>query len=408
MSFESLIARRFLKKGSGGFSGSLVRIATWSIALGVLVMVMSVAILRGFQKEIQQKVVGFGSHIVVKSQFIGNGYDEIPISTRRADLKQIAAVKGVSHIQFFAEKGGMLKTDDQIQGIIFKGVDAGFDSSFFASNMVEGRLFQLNDTATQASNEIVISKTVANKLHLKLGDKVRTYFWQGNSYRARAFKLVGIYNTDLSDFDEHYMVGDLRQIQRLNEWDDTLVAGYEVLIDNFEHIDDIAMQVSQQCEYDLIVTTVKQQNPALFAWLELLDSNIVLILIVMAIVCIVAVISALLIMIFEKTSMIGVLKTLGANNQSIREIFLRKSAEIIGWGLVIGNAAALVLCLLQKHLHIIRLDSESYYMPFVPIDINIWYFLLISAGTMLVCLAALLIPASYIAKIDPAKTLRVE
>lgn len=406
MKFETLITRRFLQKQQGGFSTSLVRIATWSVALGVLVMIMSVAILRGFQNEIRQKVVGFGSHIIVKSQFIGNGYDEIPISTLRPELQEIDQLDGVKHIQFFAEKGGMIKTDDQIQGVIFKGVGQQFDSSFFSSCMQEGRLFNLQDST--ASNEVVISRTLANKLHLSLDDKLRTYFWQENSYRARAFKVVGIYNTDLTDFDNHYMIGDLRQIQRLNGWDDTLVAGYEVLIDDFSKLDRLGYEVASACDYDLIVTTIRQMNPALFAWLDLLNSNIALILAVMAVVCVVAVISALLIMIFEKTSMIGILKTLGANNTSIRSIFLRKSAEIVGRGLLFGNALALTLCLLQSKLHLIHLDSESYYMPYVPIDLNPWMFLLISAGTLAVCILALLIPATYIAKIDPAKTIRVE
>lgn len=406
MKFETLITRRFLQKQQGGFSTSLVNIATWSIALGVLVMIMSVAILRGFQHEIRQKVVGFGSHIVVKSQFIGNGYDEVPVSTLRPDLQNIRQIDGIKHIQFFAEKGGMIKTEDQIQGIIFKGVDQDFDSTFFSSCLQEGRLFNLQDTT--ASNEVVISRTLANKLHLSLDDKIRTYFWQESSYRARAFKVVGIYNTDLSDFDNHYMIGDLRQIQRLNGWDDTLVAGYEVLIDDFSKLDRLGYEVATACDYDLIVTTIRQMNPALFAWLDLLNSNIALILAVMAVVCVVAVISALLIMIFEKTSMIGLLKTLGANNTSIRSIFLRKSAQIVGRGLLIGNVIALVLCLLQSKLHLIHLDSESYYMPYVPIDLNPWMFILISAGTLLVCILSLLIPASYIAKIDPAKTIRVE
>ncbi|MCQ2299078.1 MAG: ABC transporter permease [Bacteroidales bacterium] len=406
MKFETLITRRFLQKQQGGFSTSLVRIATWSVALGVLVMIMSVAILRGFQNEIRQKVVGFGSHIIIKSQFIGNGYDEIPISTLRPELQEIGQLDGVKHIQFFAEKGGMIKTDDQIQGVIFKGVDQQFDSTFFSSCMQEGRLFNLQDST--ASNEVVISRTLANKLHLSLDDKLRTYFWQENSYRARAFKVVGIYNTDLTDFDNHYMIGDLRQIQRLNGWDDTLVAGYEVLIDDFSKLDRLGYEVASACDYDLIVTTIRQMNPALFAWLDLLNSNIALILAVMAVVCVVAVISALLIMIFEKTSMIGILKTLGANNTSIRSIFLRKSAEIVGRGLLFGNALALTLCLLQSKLHLIHLDSESYYMPYVPIDLNPWMFLLISAGTLAVCILALLIPATYIAKIDPAKTIRVE
>ena len=406
MSFESLIAKRFLHKEAGSFSSSLVKIAVVTIALSVTVMIMSMAILRGFQHEIQQKVVGFGSHVVVKSQYLGNQYVADPISNHRDEVERIQQIEGVQHLQFFAEKGGMLKTDDQIHGIIFKGIDKGFDTTFFAQNLTEGRLFSFNDST--ASNEIIVSSTIAAKMGLSLGDKARTYFWQGNNYRARAFKVVGIYNTDLSEFDEHYMVGDLRQVQKLNEWGDTLVAGYEILVDDFKNLDAICESITAVLGFDLTAVSIVEQNPSLFAWLELLNNNIVFILLVMAIVCMVAVISAFLIMIFEKTSMIGVLKTLGANNRSIKEIFLRKSLTIIGRGLLIGNILALLLCWLQRQFHIIKLDSESYSMNFVPIDLNIWYFVAISAGTLLCCLIALLVPTTFISKIDPAKSIRVE
>ncbi|MDO4217864.1 MAG: ABC transporter permease [Bacteroidales bacterium] len=406
MQFEQLIAKRFLHKEAGSFSSSLVKIATITIALSVLVMIMSVAILRGFQREIQQKVVGFGSHVVVKSQYLGNQYMADPINRYRDEVERIQTVPGVRHLQFFADKGGMLKTDNQIHGIILKGVDSSFDTTFFAQNLIEGRLFQFNDSS--ASNEIIISSTIAAKMGLSIGDKARTYFWQSNSPRGRAFKVVGIYNTDLSEFDEHYMVGDLRQVQKLNEWNDSMVAGYEILVDDFKHLTPICEAITATLGFDLTAVNIVDQNPSLFAWLDLLNNNIVFIILVMAIVCMVAVISAFLIMIFEKTSMIGVLKTLGANNRSIKEIFLRKSLSIIGKGLLIGNGLALLLCWIQQQFHIVKLDSESYSMNFVPIDLNPWYFLIISLGTLLCCLLALLVPTGYISKIDPAKSIRVE
>lgn len=406
MQFERLIARRFLQKDQHSFSRPLVNIATWSITLGVLVMLMAMCILRGFQAEIKQKVVGFGSHIIIKSQNIGHYFEEIPITTDRPCLDSIRQNPGVAHVQFYANKGGMAKTDDQIQGIIFKGVDAQFDSSFFAKNLVSGRLFHFNDTA--ASNEVIISRTIANKLGINLDDKLRTYFWTTNTYRARAFKVVGIYNTDLAEFDEHYIVGDLRQVQSLNEWQPNQVAGYEILVHDFDHLDLIADQLYHHTDIDLTLSTIVENNAALFSWLDLLNSNIVLILIIMGVVCCVAIISALLIMIFEKTSMIGLLKTLGANDNSIRHIFLIKSLSIVGKGILFANVITLILCIIQQQFHIIHLDSESYSMNFVPIDINPWVFILVSIGTLIVCLCALLIPASYIARILPAKTLKFE
>ena len=314
----------------------MVSIATYSIALGVLVMVMAVSILRGFQGEIRQKVVGFGSHMVVTSYAMGNTYEETPIGTDRPEVERIRQTPGVKHLNFFANKGGMIKTEEQIHGIMFKGVDSGYDSTFFAANMVEGRLFGFPDD--KAGNEVIISQTVANKLNIGIGDKVRTYFGQGESYRARAFEVCGIYNTDLTDFDEHYLVGDLRQVQRLHDWDNTTVGGYEVLVDDFRHLEEVGNAVLAQLGYDLTMHTIVEQNPAMFAWLDLLDSNIVLIIIIMMMVCTVAIVSALLIMIFEKTSTIGLLKAIGSDNRSVRRIFQGHSAGRCG-GMAVGLAA---------------------------------------------------------------------
>lgn len=406
MFFERFIAQRFLPKDRNSFSAPLVKIATYSIALGVLVMVASVCILRGFQGEIRQKVVGFGSHIVVKNYSTNNNFEESPINMTRPEVERIRSTEGVRHVEFFATKGGMVKTEEQIQGIILKGLDKDYDSSFFAANLVEGRLPYLADQ--NPSNEIIISQTIADKLHLELGDKVRTYFWQGETYRARAFEISGVYNTDLSDFDNHFIVGDLRQVQKLNNWDSNMVGGYEVLVDNFSHIDAISEAILAQLSYDLTLTTITQDNPALFSWLDLLDSNIVLIIAIMMLVCAVSIISALLIMIFEKTSTIGILKALGTDNKSIRHIFLYKSASIIGKGILIGDVVALVLCWVQKQFQIIHLDSENYCMDRVPISLDPWTFLAISAGTLLICLIALLLPTAYVSRIEPAKTIKFE
>lgn len=413
MKYERFIAKRFLPKDrkgtpahASGYSGPLVRIATYSIALGVLVMVTAVCILRGFQGEIRQKVVGFGSHIVVQSYAMGNTYEETPVDIRRPEVERIRHTPGVRHVQFFANKGGMIKTDDQIHGIILKGVGQEFDSSFFASNLVEGRLLLF--PTEKPSNEVVISRTISDKLGLQVGDKMRTYFWQEGSARARAFEVCGIYNTDLADFDDHYVVGDLRQVQRLNGWDSNQVAGYEVLVDDFAHLDQTARRLLDQLGYELTLTTVVAQNPALFSWLDLLDSNIVLIIAIMMLVCVVSIISALLIMIFEKTSTIGILKALGVDNSGIRRILLFKSAGIVGKGILLGDAAALLLCGLQWRFHLLRLDSASYSMDAVPIDLNGWIFILISIGALVVCLAAMLIPTSYISNIHPAKTIKFD
>lgn len=406
MSFERLIARRFLQRDKSNFSRPLVNIATYTIALGVVVMIMAVCILRGFQREITEKVVGFGSHITIRSYGWVNDYDEIAVNMTADEVRRIEALPSVAHVQPFACKGGMLKTDEQIQGIVFKGVDHSFDSAFFAGNMVRGRFFHLDDST--ASNEIIVSQRMANKMGIDTGSKARTYFWTGDNYRARAFRVVGIYNTDLSEFDDHYIIGHLRQIQTINGWPSDAAAGYEVITKDFEHLDQALMEVKAATRPDLAVTSIVEEQPSMFAWLELLNSNIVLILLIMAVVCAASVVSALLIMIFEKTSMIGLLKTLGSTNRSIRRIFMLKAISIVGKGIIVGNVLAALFCFLQSTFHIVHLDSESYSMSFVPINANPLFFIAISVGTLLVSAAALLIPSTYIAHIDPARTIRQE
>jgi len=369
-------------------------------------MTMSVSILQGFQKAISDKVVGFGSHIVVKSYDIGNLYEETPIV---ADLDEIAALESlpdVKQVQYYATKGGMVKTDNQIHGIVMKGTDRDYDLRFFKENLVRGRLFDMSDSV--AKNEVIISQTIARKLGLDTASKMRTYFWQGEGYRARAFTVVGIYNTDLTEFDEHYVIGDLRHLQKLNGWNESEVGGYEILVDDFGRLDAIAQAVGETVSYDKTVTTVVEENQTLFSWLELLNSNIVLIICVMAMVCIVSVVSALLIMIFEKTSMIGVLKTLGASNAAVMRIFLIKSVRITGVGILTGTALAVGLCLLQHFFRIVKLDSESYSVGYMPVDLSPWIFIAIAAGTIVACTVALLLPAAYISRVEPAKTIRFE
>lgn len=425
MVFERFIARRFMPrtKDGGGFSGPLSVIAVVSIALGVVVMVMAVCILRGFQGEIASKVVGFGSHLTVSNFASSPAYQEEPIVLDSTLVERIQRVPGVRHIQYFATKGGMVKTADQIYGIMFRGLSADYDTTFFASNLVEGRLPMLSDqvtellsdkVATQAndsatpSTDVLISSTIASRLRLKVGDKMRTYFWGGDTPRSRAFTVCGIYNTDLTEFDEFYVVGDLSQVQRLNEWDERQVGGYEILVDDFDRLDAIARNVEHELPYDYSVQTIREANPALFAWLDLLNSNITLILVIMSLVCAVAIVSALLIMIFEKGRTIGLLKALGATNASVRRIFLIKASRLIAEGILIGDAVALALCVVQQQWQVVKLDAESYSMTHVPVNIDPMIFLLVSLGTLVACLLALLLPAAYISHITPAQAVKIE
>ena len=395
-----------MPRRGGGFSGPLTSVAVIGIALGVVVMVMAVSILRGFRGDITGKVVGFGSHITVHSYATGAAYDELPIPAAYGVVRgQIEAVPGVRKVQAYATKGAMVKTDSQIHGILFRGLEAGYDTTFFAGCLVDGRLPEFSEAP---SNDVIISADIAAKLGLKVGDKMRTYFWQGSNYRARAFEVSGIYRTDLAEMDELYVVGDLRQLVKINGWDSAEVGGWEILVDDFSRLDEVCSRVFAVLPFDLTATTVREANPALFSWLDLLSSNITLILAIMCIVCSVAIVSALLIMIFEKSSTIGVLKTLGATNRSVRRIFLLRATRLIIEGIVIGDAIAFALCWVQSRFQVVKLDAESYAMSRVPVDLDWRIFLLVSLGTLVVCLLALLLPAAYISRINPAQTVKTE
>ena len=426
MQFERFIAKRFMprSKDGGGFSGPLSVIAVASIALGVVVMVMAVSILRGFQGEIAGKVVGFGSHLTVSNYAINPSYQENPVTLDNALAHDLRSLKGVKHLQSFATKGGMVKTKEQIYGIMLRGLSDDYDTSFFAECLVEGKLprFSEYSDSSKPSNDVLISSTIANKLNLNVGDKLRTYFWQGGTagsnavaggtYRSRAFAISGIYNTDLPEVDELYVIGDLRQVQKLNDWSADEVGGYELLVDNFDQLEEMRTQalslLTNHNRYDLTVHTIKEAYPALFAWLDLLNSNITLILIIMSIVCAVAIVSALLIMIFEKSRTIGVLKALGASNASVRRIFILKASRLILQGIAIGIAVSGALCFVQAKWEVVKLNAESYHMSHVPVDTDPWIFVIISVSSAAVCLLALLLPAAYISRISPAKTIKTE
>ena len=401
-------------KDGGGFSGPLSVIAVASIALGVVVMVMAVSILRGFQGEIAGKVVGFGSHLTVSNYAINPSYQENPVTLDNALAHDLRSLKGVKHLQSFATKGGMVKTKEQIYGIMLRGLSADYDTSFFAGCLMEGKLprFSEYSDSSKPSNDVLISSTIANKLNLKVGDKLRTYFWQDQGYRSRAFAISGIYNTDLPEVDELYVIGDLHQVQKLNDWSADEVGGYELLVDNFDQLEEMRIQalglLTNHSRYDLTVHTIKEAYPALFAWLDLLNSNITLILIIMSIVCAVAIVSALLIMIFEKSRTIGVLKALGASNASVRRIFILKASRLILQGIAIGIAVSGALCFVQAKWEVVKLDAESYHMSHVPVDTDPWIFVIISVSSAAVCLLALLLPAAYISRISPAKTIKTE
>lgn len=413
MNLEFFIAKRIhFQQGRKNISRPAVRIATIGIALGLAVMIIAIAVVVGFKQEIRNKTIGFGGHIQITNFDNNNTYEMNPIKADKALMKKISSVDGVRHVQRFATKPGIIKTDTEFQGIVIKGIDAGFDWNFFKSNLVEGKIIDVSGSTP--GNQVVISKYLTNLLGLKLGDSFYTYFIQ-DRVRARKFKIVGIYSTNFIEYDKLFVLADMRQVQALNDWSADSFSGLEVLITDFDKIDEVGDAVYAVTanrfnkEGSAFTTqTIKQLNPQIFSWLDLLDMNVWVILILMLAVAGFNMISGLLILILERTSMIGILKSMGATNWSIRKIFLYHSFFLIGKGMLWGNAIGLSLCAIQYFTGVVPLDPEAYYVSTVPITFNWLYIILLNLGTFFASLLMMIGPSYLITKINPAKIIRYE
>ncbi len=406
MNVQIFIANHIISKNKANFSRPIIRIAILSIALGVAVMIMSVAIVTGFQKEIRNKVIGFGAHIQISNYNDNNSMESTPVSIHQKFYPSMEHQKGIRHIQVYATKAGIVKTDEEIQGVVLKGIGTDYDWSFFQNRIIKGNKFQVSDTGK--SNDILISEYLATQLKLDTGQHLLMYFINKDALQpsVRKFRICGIYNTGLEEFDKMYVLGDIKHIQRLNNWDSTQVGGFEILIDNFNDLDKITKDVYQQIDYNLNCSSIKQQYPQIFDWLSFQDVNVTIILIMMVIVAAINMISALLILIIEKTKLIGILKALGMNNWGIRKIFLLNASYLIICGLIWGNIIALALSYIQLRFGIIKLSPADYYVSQVPINLNLLHLLLINAGTIVVCVLVLIIPTYIVTKISPVKAIR--
>ena len=415
MNTELFIAKRLYKgnlKDKKRVSTPAVSIAITGIALGLVVMILSVSIVIGFKKEIRGKVIGFGSHIQITSFEDNSSYELNPIAISDTLMSKITANPQIRHVQPYIIKPGIIKTDENFQGIVLKGVNCNYDWDFFKKNMIEGDIINPHDTSS--INQAIISKDIANKLHLQLGDKFTAYFVQ-EPVRARRFDITGIYQTNFEDYDKLYILTDMNLLARLNQWEDDYASGMEVLVKDYNQLD----LTTQNLFFDmaahrdklgntLYTRSIKDINPIIFDWLNLLDMNVWIIIILMLIVSGFTMISGLLIIILERTNMIGILKAVGARDYNIRKIFLYLSSFLILKGLFWGNIIALVICFAQKYLHIIKLNPEVYYTTYVPVDINLWNILIINVGTLIVSLLMMIGPSYLIAKISPAKSIKFE
>jgi len=410
---EYFIAKRIhFQQGKKNVSRPAVRIAIIGIALGLAVMLISVAVIIGFKNEIRNKTIGFGGHIQITNFDNNNTYMMQPIKMESSLIKKISSIDGVNHVQRFATKPGIIKTEKEFQGIVIKGIDKNFDWDFFKTNLIEGRIIEMSHNSPK--NEVIISKYLANLLGLKLEDSFFTYFIQ-DQVRARKFKIVGIYSTNFIEYDKLFIISDMRHVQSLNDWDSASFSGLEVLIDDFDRIDIIGHAVytataNKFNEEGNAYTTqnIKEINPQIFSWLDFLDMNVWVILFLMLAVSGFNMISGLLILILERTNMIGILKSIGANNWSIRKIFLYHSFFLVSKGMLWGNIIGLTLCAIQYFTGIIPLDPEAYYVATVPISFNWLYIILLNVGTLVASLLMMVGPSYLITKINPAKIIRYE
>lgn len=414
MNLELFIARRihFSKEGNRQVTPPAVRIAIVGVALGLAVMILSVAIVIGFKKEVRNKVIGFGSHIQITNFDNNSSYETTPIAVSDSLLQALQEFPGIKHIEGYATKMGILKTDSDFQGVVLKGIDTDYDWSFFRNNLKEGELLTIDPKKT--STDVIISRYLSDLLGLKLGDSILTYFVQ-EDVRARKFNIVGIYETGFMDYDKLFVLADIKQIRRLNGWEKDEVSGLELLVDDYDKLDQIAEDlyfnlVEKQDRHGntYFTRSIKEMNPMIFNWLDVLDVNVVVILILIFAVAGFTMISGLLIIILERTNMIGILKALGENNVSIRKIFLYISFFLIGKGMLWGNVVGIAICLIQSHFRIIKLDPSIYYLDAVPIDLSIVALILLNIGTLCASMLMMLGPSYLITKIDPAKSIRFE
>jgi len=400
-------------------SSPIVKIGITGIALGVAVMIITMAVVTGFQQQIIHKITTFTSHLQINDYDENQSLEPNPISLNDTLLKTISSSPNVKHLQAFATKNGILKTKTENEGIVLKGVSSDYDWSYISPYFSEGNPLSIKNDSV--SKDIVISQTLANKLNLKLNQKLLVYFMtrkkltdttmSGANYinyepRVKDFYVKGIFNTGFSDFDKNLVFVDLKQIQKLNYWDSNQVAGYEVYLKDFDQLETSVETLNDVVGYNYTVASVKQLQNSIFSWLEMIDVNAVIIITLMVIVAAINMISALLILIIERTNLIGILKALGSTSTNVRAIFFHVSVQLLLKGLLIGNIIGIGLCLIQLQFGLATLNPETYYLEHVPINISLTHILLINVGTIVTCLIMMLLPTLIINKITPIKAIR--
>jgi lipoprotein-releasing system permease protein len=415
MDWKLFVARRIYrsKEGEKEVSKPAVLIAMWGIAIGLAVMIVAVAVVIGFKHEVRDKVVGIGSDIAITNFDAQKSYETVPVVAGDSLLDALRAMEGVKHVQRYSTKPGMIMTEDNFLGMVLKGVSQEYDWKFLKEHLQEGEIPSFTDSAS--TNRTLVSRTIANKLNLKLGDKLYTYYISAENVRARRLEVAGIYQTNFSIYDNMFLLTDLYTVTRLNAWQADQASGIELEVADVSRLEETKEAIS--AEVDMLkdrygatyyTQTVEESNPQIFAWLDLLDMNVWVILILMTGVAGFTMISGLLIIILERTNMIGVLKALGADNLAIRKVFLSFSVFLIGRGMLWGNIIGLSFVFIQSQFHLFKLDPSIYYVDSVPVAFNLWWWVLLNVCSLLASVLMLVGPSYLIAHIHPAKSIRFE
>ncbi|RMA56715.1 ABC transporter permease [Ulvibacter antarcticus] len=411
MNFEFFIAKRIIasKDYKSSISAPIIKIAITAIALGIIMMLISIATGVGLQKKIREKVSAFNGDIII-TNFDTNFSDDsqIPISKKQDFYPEFKTVEGIKHIQVTASKGGVIRTETDFEGIIVKGAGDDYNWEYFSDYITDG---ELPDFTGDLNSDVLISEYLANRLDLKVGETVRTFFLDKeskNAFRSRGFTIKGIYNSGFQEFDEQYIIADIRHIQLLNRWTEDQIGGFELFVDDFNKVGAIGNAVYAETGSTLDMQTIRDKYYSIFEWLDLFDFNIILIIGIMILVAGINMITALLVLILERTQMIGILKSLGSSDWSVRKVFLYNAMYLIGVGLFWGNLIGIGLLLIQKYGKLFPLNPDTYYVNEAPVYLSLDYILILNAGTFALCLLMLLIPSYIIAKISPVKAMQFE
>ena len=411
VNFEFFVARRIIasKDRKSSISAPIIKIAITAIALGIIMMLISIATGIGLQKKIREKVSAFNGDIIITNFDTNFSNDsQIPISINQDFYPSFSNVEGIRHVQIIASKAGVIRTETDFEGVVVKGVGNDYNWDYFEDFLVEG---EIPDFAGELGTDVLISSYLTNRLGLKLGDKIVTFFLNDDSAKAprsRAFIIVGIYNSGFQQFDEQFIISDIRHIQKLNKWKEDQIGGFEVFVDDFDEIVPIGNAVYNETSSTLDTLTIRDKYSSIFEWLDLFDFNIILIIGIMILVAGINMITALLVLILERTQMIGILKALGSSDWSVRKIFIYNAMYLIAVGMFWGNLIGLGLLVIQQQFKLFPLNPDTYYVTEAPVYLDIGYILALNAGTFILCLLMLLVPSYIIAKISPVKAIRFE